>query len=450
MMSSFRRCLSNPVTIARNAPFGAGVPATTTTTAKTTIRYSSSSVNKQSSSIFATLFFHKQHQAIVVSTRRYSNTNNCISNRGTILSSKQKQRIIIKRLSGTTAVNNSHCSELICSKKLSMTRYHIQRYHTAASVKADAGTLIAEDSGRVIGTIVPPTKEQFKLIFLRSAIPMIGFGFMDQTIMLQAGHLIDCTLGVTLGLSTLTAAAFGQICSDASGVLFGGTLESLASSAGLPKAGLLPLQRSLPAVKRMKLAGSFFGVIVGCCLGLVNLLFIDTSRSESLKLEASFTDDIGQVFEFEIEASNSHEHNPNMTMLKVTGPDVDGLLASMTAALSVRGCSLVELHAGKRLKSPSTTTDNNDNNNFDMIEDIFYVVKRDTLTKFDDDELNDLARGLLDSTRTPMNVNTVKAAMHELENTNKYLIARVQKLEELVYEKQIKIVASSSSNTTPE
>jgi len=257
---------------------------------------------------------------------------------------------------------------------------------------------------------------------------MIGFGFTDQTVMLQAGNMIDCTLGVTFGLSTLTAAAFGQICSDASGVLFGGTLERLADRAGLPKTGLTTAQRALPIVRRVRLAGNFFGVILGCCLGLLNLLFIDTQRSSTLKLQA-FNEE--QEFEFQIEASNALRKDA--TALSVWGPDVDGLLASMTAALAVRGCSLVELHAKRRIPSE-------DNLETKSIEDIFYVVKRETGEPFDDDELEDLARGLLDSTRTPMNVNSVKAAMHELESTNSYLRARVKKLEEVMYEKQITVV----------
>jgi Transmembrane protein 65 len=52
-------------------------------------------------------------------------------------------------------------------------------------------------------TIIPsPTSEQYKLVFLHAAIPMIGFGMIDQTIMLHAGDAIDCTIGVTFGLST--------------------------------------------------------------------------------------------------------------------------------------------------------------------------------------------------------------------------------------------------------
>jgi len=62
--------------------------------------------------------------------------------------------------------------------------------------------------------VLAPTTEQLRRHLAQKAIPMIGFGFMDQTIMLQVGDLFDCTLGVTFGLSTLSAAAFGQIVSN--------------------------------------------------------------------------------------------------------------------------------------------------------------------------------------------------------------------------------------------
>jgi hypothetical protein len=274
-----------------------------------------------------------------------------------------------------------------------------------------------------------PTTTQLWRVFSHSALPMIGFGFTDQTVMIQAGNYIDCTLGVTFGLTTLTAAAFGQICSDASGVIFGGTVARIAKSMGLPSANLTNAQRTLSIVSRVRFAGSFVGIIVGCCLGLVNLLFIDIHKSSTLKLQA-FNE--GQEFQFSIEASNAARENA--TMLTVKGPDVDGLLASMTAALAVRGASIVEIHAQR--EHPNDNTDKE-------VNDVFYVVKRDSGAAYEDDELEELAQGLLDSTRTPMNVNTVRAAMNELETTNSDLQDRVNKLEQLMYEKQITVVSST-------
>lgn len=323
----------------------------------------------------------------------------------------------------------------------SLIQYNQQKAATTGQKKtAFSSSVSAAASASVTDGVEQPTRTQLRRVFTKAAIPMIGFGFIDQTVMLQAGNAIDCTLGVTFGLSTLTAAAFGQICSDASGVLFGGTLDRLFLAAGLPTANLTTAQRGLPVVSRTKLAGSLVGVIFGCALGLLNLLFIDTNRSSTLKLQA-FSEE--QEFQFTVEASNSVRRSA--TALTVRGPDVEGLLASMTAALSVRGCSLVELHA----KRKNSKLEHEDVDQLDptdtTIEDVFYVVKRDTGEPFDDDELEELAKGLLDATRTPMNVNTVKAAMHELENTNSYLRQRIQTLEQVVYRQQITVVPSKTT-----
>merc|ERR1719461_2398834 len=69
--------------------------------------------------------------------------------------------------------------------------------------------------------------------FLCAAIPMVGFGFIDNTVMIRAGDAIDQNLGTMFGMATLTAAAFGQVCSDSCGVLFGNSLEALFSKCGI-------------------------------------------------------------------------------------------------------------------------------------------------------------------------------------------------------------------------
>lgn len=207
--------------------------------------------------------------------------------------------------------------------------------------------------------------------------------------MIQAGNAIDCTIGVVFGLSTLSAAAIGQICSDASGVVFGGTVERLAKAAGLPSANLTAAQTKLPIVARTAWAGSLLGIILGCTIGLVNLFFIDTSRSSTMKLQAL---NEGQEFEFTVEVSNTVRSDA--TALTVEGPDVDGVLASMTTALAKQGCSIVEISA-KRVLAKGTSGRN-------AIKDTFFVVDSTTGEPFEDDQLEMVARSLLESTRTPL------------------------------------------------
>jgi hypothetical protein len=118
-----------------------------------------------------------------------------------------------------------------------------------------------------------------RTIFIASAVPMIGFGFMDNLVMIQAGQYIDTTLGVRLGLATLTAAAMGQVISDVAGVIFGGTVErclqQLRIIPNISSLSMSPAQRQLPITRNTALAGAVVGVIVGCCLGACTLFFMD-------------------------------------------------------------------------------------------------------------------------------------------------------------------------------
>jgi hypothetical protein len=55
-----------------------------------------------------------------------------------------------------------------------------------------------------------PSFEQLRLVALNTAIPFVGFGIMDNSILIVAGDAIDTSLGVLLGISTMCAAAIGN------------------------------------------------------------------------------------------------------------------------------------------------------------------------------------------------------------------------------------------------
>mmetsp|Transcript_4190 Transcript_4190/g.10679 ORF Transcript_4190/g.10679 Transcript_4190/m.10679 type:complete len:423 (+) Transcript_4190:1649-2917(+) len=126
---------------------------------------------------------------------------------------------------------------------------------------------------------------QTKSLFLVSAIPMVGFGFMDNCVMIQAGQYIDTNLGQALALSTLAAAAFGQVISDVAGVLFGSSLETalkplLGKNHTTCSSHLTAAQRALPIARYAQTAGAVVGVIIGCLLGASSLLFMDLKVRE--------------------------------------------------------------------------------------------------------------------------------------------------------------------------
>ncbi len=56
---------------------------------------------------------------------------------------------------------------------------------------------------------------------------MIGFGFIDNFIMLIAGDAIDDTFGSALVISTMAAAALGNWVSDVLGLGVSNTIEVL-------------------------------------------------------------------------------------------------------------------------------------------------------------------------------------------------------------------------------
>ena len=112
---------------------------------------------------------------------------------------------------------------------------------------------------------------------------MVGFGLMDNFIMIQAGDAIDNTFGATLGIATLTAAAFGQVFSDVAGVLFGGVVDRSVTKAGIRQPDITAAQRALPVAKNVIMAGSVVGVTVGCLLGASCLLFMDLNAASRKK-----------------------------------------------------------------------------------------------------------------------------------------------------------------------
>ncbi|SCM00477.1 GAF domain-related protein, putative [Plasmodium chabaudi adami] len=123
-------------------------------------------------------------------------------------------------------------------------------------------------------------KKILNIIFC-SSIPMIGFGFMDQFIMIRLGDLFDASIGVALGISTLCAASFGQLCSDTFGVFFGCAINYLLQRYKIIQIEKFDIKNK--TYQYCTLIGSVLGILLGCSLGMLQLIFIDTTKSERLK-----------------------------------------------------------------------------------------------------------------------------------------------------------------------
>jgi putative methionine-R-sulfoxide reductase with GAF domain len=131
--------------------------------------------------------------------------------------------------------------------------------------------------------VLSPTTKQLRIYAFHSAIPMVGFGFMDNIVMIQAGEAIDLSLGVAFGLSTLTAAGFGQCLSDVAGFTCGGVVDAMVSRLRLPHHHLTIEQMDLKQTRIYRTIGGCIGVVCGCLLGMTSLFWMDTTKAERLK-----------------------------------------------------------------------------------------------------------------------------------------------------------------------
>lgn len=120
-----------------------------------------------------------------------------------------------------------------------------------------------------------PTNSQLKLVMVASAIPFVGFGFVDNIIMLAAGDMIEDHFHATYHLSMLCAAALGNTVSDVVGLSLGGIIETCARRVGIPDPNLSKAQANMAITHWCNFFASAGGITLGCLLGMFPLLFMN-------------------------------------------------------------------------------------------------------------------------------------------------------------------------------
>ncbi|XP_040210870.1 transmembrane protein 65 isoform X1 [Rana temporaria] len=130
----------------------------------------------------------------------------------------------------------------------------------------------------------PPSSLQMKCVFIHNALPFIGFGFLDNAIMIAAGTQIEFHIGAILGISTMAAAALGNLVSDLAGLGLAGYVEAISSRLGLPNPDLSPKQADMWQTRVSAHLGKAIGVAIGCILGMFPLFFFkDEEKTEKKK-----------------------------------------------------------------------------------------------------------------------------------------------------------------------
>ncbi|XP_067943088.1 transmembrane protein 65-like [Watersipora subatra] len=131
------------------------------------------------------------------------------------------------------------------------------------------------------GKVTMPSPSQLRYVAIFSGVPFIGFGILDNTIMLTAGEYIDITFGAWLGITTMAAAALGNMISDVLGITTAGFVEQTALKFGLKAPPITLEQMSLRRTRIMANLGRCIGVCIGCLLGMWPLLVFTKDKSEA-------------------------------------------------------------------------------------------------------------------------------------------------------------------------
>ncbi|CAK1552702.1 unnamed protein product [Leptosia nina] len=130
-------------------------------------------------------------------------------------------------------------------------------------------------------TVPKPTTKELLHLSLANSIPFIGFGFLDNFIMIIAGDRIESSMSAYITLSTMAAAALGNTFSDVIGIGSSYYVERAAALLGLGAPALSPVQLDMPVSRRFANVGRVLGITLGCFLGMTPLLFKDDEKKEA-------------------------------------------------------------------------------------------------------------------------------------------------------------------------
>ncbi|KAK3861838.1 hypothetical protein Pcinc_032238 [Petrolisthes cinctipes] len=119
-----------------------------------------------------------------------------------------------------------------------------------------------------------PTIAELRKLAVHNALPFVGFGLLDNVIMIVAGDYIDLTIGTMLGISTMAAAALGNTISDLAGIGSAWYVENIAVKIGIRAPELTQEQLGLMSCRWIANMGRGLGVVLGCLLGMFPLLFL--------------------------------------------------------------------------------------------------------------------------------------------------------------------------------
>mmetsp|Transcript_16025 Transcript_16025/g.26883 ORF Transcript_16025/g.26883 Transcript_16025/m.26883 type:complete len:356 (+) Transcript_16025:83-1150(+) len=152
------------------------------------------------------------------------------------------------------------------------------RHRNHPEMIENAVRYVADDRSSQSAEPVKLTPTQIRQHLIKISIPFVGFGFLDNVIMIVSGNEIESYFGVSLGISAMAAAGLGNTLSDIVGIQAGGMIEAMSDKLGIEDPELTVEQLKSKTVKMLTVLASMLGITLGCLLGMFPLLFIDDEK----------------------------------------------------------------------------------------------------------------------------------------------------------------------------
>ena len=123
-----------------------------------------------------------------------------------------------------------------------------------------------------------PTMSQLSMLGFQQSLPYVGFGFLDNFLMIIFGEYIEIYLGLAFGITTMAAAGLGNALSDMTGVGAAYYIER-----GFEKLGFHPPKLSLAQLQMKQTRwttqfGRVMGIMIGCLIGMFPLFFFEKKK----------------------------------------------------------------------------------------------------------------------------------------------------------------------------
>ncbi|XP_029675297.1 uncharacterized protein LOC115242857 isoform X2 [Formica exsecta] len=132
---------------------------------------------------------------------------------------------------------------------------------------------------KYVENVPEPTTKDLMLVAFANAIPFVGFGFLDNFIMIVAGDQIELILNRRFPISTMAAAALGNTVSDVIGIGSVHYVEIFAQKVGFKAPKLTLAQLNLPRTRIAANLGRVIGVTIGCLIGMTPIPLAALFRS---------------------------------------------------------------------------------------------------------------------------------------------------------------------------